>query len=155
MFGHHWQPAEGTLVDIRTTHFGSGGTAHVTRYFLMDVQPSSGEPFRTEVKEPLWSSSFIAPAFPGEKVKLKCDPARKEAHFDDSDHKTSRKAARQADAGRYQAELHAEAGTGITGTGDRDDEKGAKLERLTELHERGALTDAEFEAQMHSILRSS
>ena len=57
-----WQPAEGTLVDIRTTHFGSGGTAHV---------------------------------------------------------------------------------------------KGAKLERLTELHERGALTDAEFEAQMRSILRSS
>lgn len=104
------QPADGTLVDIRTTHFGSGGTAHVTRYFL-------------------------------------------EARFDDSDHKTSRKAARQAEAESYQAELHAEAGT--IETGGRGDDKGARLERLTELYEQGTLTDAEFEAQMHSILRSS
>jgi hypothetical protein len=78
----------------------------------MDVRPSSGEPFRTEVKEPGWSNSFIAPAVPGEKVKLKCDPARKEARFDDSDQRNDRKAAREADAKRYDAELHAEVGTG-------------------------------------------
>jgi len=154
VFGHNWQPAEGTLVEVRATHFGSGGTQHVARYFVMDVQPSSGEPFRTEVKEPLWSGSFIAPAFPGEKVRLKCDPARKEARFDESEEKASRKDARQADDGRYQAALHAAPGTGAAGTSDRGD-VGSRLEALTERHERGEITDAEFEAQMHSILRSS
>lgn len=155
MFGHDWQPAEGTLVDVRAVHSGSGEHAHVRRIFLMDVRPSSGEPFRTEVKEPLWASSFIAPAVPGEKVRLKCDPARQEARFDDSEQKSSKKAARSADAQRYEAELQAGIGSGPAATGDGGDDVGSRLEHLTRLHDQGALTDEEYEAQTHAILRSS
>jgi hypothetical protein len=32
---------------------------------------------------------------------------------------------------------------------------GSRLERLTQLHDQGALTDEEYEAQTHAILRSS
>ena len=51
MFGHNWQPGEGTVVDIR--YSGEHGTNRVQAepHFLMDVTPSSGEPFRTEVDE--------------------------------------------------------------------------------------------------------
>jgi hypothetical protein len=155
VFGHDWQPGEGTLVDSRGVKSGSGEHAHVTRYFLMDVQPSSGESFRCEVKEPLLSSSFVAPSVPGEKVTLKCDPGRKEARFDGAAEKADRKAAKQADADHYQSELHANVGSGVPRADTGGDDVGSRLERLTQLHDQGELTDADYEAQTHEILRSS
>ena len=116
MFGHHWQPAEGTLVDIRVSRSGSGAKALIVEHFLMDVRPSSGEPFRTEVREPLMSSSFVAPSVPDDVVKLKCDPARKKARFDVGDESADKEAAVQAEADRYAAELDAEVGTAAAGT---------------------------------------
>ena len=68
MFGRSWQLAEGTLIDVRAVRWAAGGHAYVTHHFLIDVRPSSGAPFRTEVREPLCSSSFIAPSVPGEEV---------------------------------------------------------------------------------------
>jgi hypothetical protein len=112
MFGHDWQPGEGELVDVRViSRSGSGAHAHIRRGFLMDIRPSSGEPFRTEIPEPEWTS-FIPPSVPGEVVKVRCDPARKEARFDTHAQKEEKRAARQADAERYEAERQAGFGSG-------------------------------------------
>jgi hypothetical protein len=82
MFGHRWQPAEGKLVDVRTSHFGPGDNSAVVRHFLFDVTPSDGEPFRTEVREPLMTSgAFDAPSVIGQAVHLECDPKRQKARF--------------------------------------------------------------------------
>lgn len=84
MFGRDWQPGEGTVRDTRVTRYGPGDNTPVVTHYVIDVQPSSGEPFRVEVREPITSGAFHAPMV-GEVVKLKCDPARKKARFDVSD----------------------------------------------------------------------
>jgi hypothetical protein len=84
MFGHKWQEGEGTVRDTRTSRFGPGDNTPIVMHYVMDVQPSSGEPFRTEVREPITAGAFHAPLV-GEVVKVKCDPARKQAKFDLSD----------------------------------------------------------------------
>jgi hypothetical protein len=84
MFRHKWQEGEGTVRDTRVSRFGPGDNAAVVTHFVMDVQPSTGEPFRAEVREPVTAGPFHAPIV-GEVVKVKCDPARKEAKFDLSD----------------------------------------------------------------------
>jgi hypothetical protein len=84
MFGHKWQAGEGTVRDTRMTRFGPGDNSPIVTHYMMDVQPSAGEPFRTEVREPITAGAFHAPIV-GEVVKVKCDPARKEAKFDLSD----------------------------------------------------------------------
>jgi hypothetical protein len=70
------------------------------------------QPIRAEVREPN-SGSFVAPTVPGEIVRLKCDPARKEARFDlsDKDEQTARHvAALQQQAERMNDEDRGEAG---------------------------------------------
>jgi hypothetical protein len=82
MFGRKWEPAEGTFVDVGVKRFGPGDNAPIVRYFLMDIRPSAGEPFRTEVREPLMTSgSLSGPTVVGEVVKLECDPRGKKARF--------------------------------------------------------------------------
>jgi hypothetical protein len=104
MFGHDWEPAEGTVVDIRYDHqsqsdHGTSGEPH----FLMDVYPASGEPFRTEVDElPLFLS--FEPPNVGAKVKLECDLKRKKARFIRSDPAINKKTFEQRAATDYEAE---------------------------------------------------
>ncbi len=64
--------------------FGPDDNSPVVTHYVIDVQPSSGEPFRAEVREPFTSGTFHVPIV-REVVKLKCDPARKKARFDLSD----------------------------------------------------------------------
>ena len=84
MFGHKWQEGEGTVRDTRVSRFGPGDNSPIVTHYVMDVQPSAGEPFRTEVREPITAGAFQAPIV-GDVVKVKCDPGRKEAKFDTSD----------------------------------------------------------------------
>lgn len=84
MFGHKWQPGEGTVVETRVSRFGPGDNSSIVTHYVIDVRPNSGEPFRTEVREPVTAGAFHAPIV-NEVVMLKCDPARKEARFDLSD----------------------------------------------------------------------
>ncbi len=115
MFGHDWQPGEGTLVDVRViSSSGSGAHGHVHRGFLMDIRPSNGEPFRTEIPEPEWSN-FVPPTVTGEVVKVKCDPATKQARFDTHAQKEDKKATRREDADLYEAERQAGYGSGAPG----------------------------------------
>jgi hypothetical protein len=111
MFGRRWQSAEGTLVDIRVSRFGPGDKTAMVRHYLMDVRPSSGEPFRTEVREPLMTSgSFNGPTVIGAVVHLECDPGRKQARFsgDRDEQLADDVAALQAEGERLDAEERAE-----------------------------------------------
>ena len=51
MFGADWQPAEGTVIDVRFSGQHGTNQVHGEPHFVMDVRPSDGEPFRTEVDE--------------------------------------------------------------------------------------------------------
>ncbi len=53
MFGHKWQEGEGTVRETRVSRLGPGDNSPIITHYLIDVQPSSGEPFRTEVREPM------------------------------------------------------------------------------------------------------
>lgn len=120
MFGRDWQPAEGTLVDIRVSRFGPGDNSPIIRHFVMDVRPSSGEPFRAEVREPLMTSgSFPAPTIIGEVVSLECDPKRKKARFhgDREELLAENAAALRQEAERLDDEERRES----AGTGGADD----------------------------------
>ena len=106
MLGHHWEPAEGKVVDVR--YSGQHGTNRVGAepHFLMDVQPATGEPFRTEVDELPLMFSFKPPAI-GQVVALECDPRHKKARFVRSDLAISTKTAEQAMKTAYDAERDA------------------------------------------------
>jgi hypothetical protein len=72
----------------------------------MDIRPTSGEPFRAEVPEPLMTSgSFIGPTVAGEVIKLECDPKRKKARFHgDPGKQVDHVAALQAEGERLDAQ---------------------------------------------------
>ncbi len=67
--------------ETRVSRFGPGDNSPIVTHHVIDVRPRSGEPFRTEVREPFAVGAFHAPIV-GEVVKLKCDPARKQGRFD-------------------------------------------------------------------------
>lgn len=112
MFGHNWEPGEGTLVEVRSKHLGPGDNSAVVRYYLMDIKSESGEAFRTEVREPLMTSgSFVGPTIVGEVVKLECDPKRQKARFHgDPAKEEDHIAALQAEGERLDAEERRESG---------------------------------------------
>ena len=112
MFGRDWQPAEGIYVDVRVKRFGPGDNSPMVRYYLMDIRPSDGEPFRTEVREPLMTSgAFNGPTVVGEVVKLECDPKRQKARFHgDPATEADHIAALQAEGERLDAQERRESG---------------------------------------------
>jgi hypothetical protein len=102
MFRHDWVDAEGTVIDIR--YSGQHGTNErvAEPHFLMDVRPTTGEPFRTEVDELPLMLSFRPPG-PGQVVKLECHPEHKKARFVRSDPAISNKTAQRAAKAAYAA----------------------------------------------------
>jgi putative oligomerization/nucleic acid binding protein len=126
-------------------------------HFLMDVRPTVGEPFRTEVDELPLMLSFRSPGF-GQVVKLECDARRKKARFIRADPAISTKTAKQAMKIAYDAELHGpvagmpgspeEHVRSVGGVGDPSE----RLGRLKSLHEQGLLTDDEYETRRQRII---
>ena len=112
MFGRNWEPAEGTLVSVRSKRVAPGDNSPILRYYLMDIKPSTGEPFRTEVREPLMTSgSFTGPTVVGEVITLECDPKRKKARFHgDPGKQVDHVAALQAKGERLEAQERRESG---------------------------------------------
>jgi hypothetical protein len=110
MLGHDWQPGEGTVVDVRFSGQHGTNKRGAEPHFMMDVRPTSGEPFRTEVDELPLMFSFRSPGI-GAVVKLECDPARKKARFIRDDPAINTKAAEKAQKAIYEAERHAPPGT--------------------------------------------
>ena len=100
MFGHDWQPAAGTVVDIRVKHPNSENDS---RSWLMEVRCGDAEPFRVELGYPGFHEDFKGPGL-GETVQVKADLKRKDAKWDLSDPALSWK----ADRSRQEAEFKAE-----------------------------------------------
>ena len=72
IFGHDWQPAAGTVVDIRVKHPNSENDS---RSWLMEVRCGEAEPFRVELGYPGFHEDFKGPGL-GETVQVKADLKR-------------------------------------------------------------------------------
>ena len=104
MFGHDWEPAEGTIIDERVQ--GGNRVNGVTdQRFLVEVRPRDGETFRVEIGLPRLSADFILRPGPGQVVKLQVDVKRRKARFDTSDPDESNRALAKRDKARVAAEL--------------------------------------------------
>ncbi len=71
MFGHKWQEGEGTVRETRVSRFGPGDNSPIVTHYVIDVQPSSGEPFRTQVREPFTAGAFHAPIVGGRQAQVR------------------------------------------------------------------------------------
>jgi hypothetical protein len=100
MFGHDWQPATGTVIDIRVKHPNSEND---TRSWLMEIRCGDAEPFRVEVGYPGFHEDFRGPG-PGEIIRMKADLKHQDAKWDLSDPTLSWKADRDRHAAEFAAE---------------------------------------------------
>ena len=104
MFGHDWEPAEGTCIDIRVKAHGDPNTDN--RRWLMEVRCGAAAPFRVELGFPGFHGDFMGPAR-GHTCKMHADVKRNEAKWDLDDPALSWKAERQKKQADFQSELAA------------------------------------------------
>jgi hypothetical protein len=100
MLGRDWQPAAGTVVDIRVKHPNSENDS---RSWLVEVRCGDAEPFRVELGYPGFHEDFKGPGL-GETVQVKADLKRRDAKWDLSDRALSWKADRSRQAAEFKAE---------------------------------------------------
>jgi hypothetical protein len=104
MFGHDWEPAEGTCIDIRIKAHRDSSTDN--RHWLMEVHCGDAEPFRVELGYPGFGGNFKGPER-GHTCKMQADVKRQEAKWDLDDPALSWKADRQSKQADFQSELAA------------------------------------------------
>jgi len=102
VFGHDWEPAEGTCIDIRIKGNANSGTEN--RIWPMEIRCGGAEPFRVELGVSGFREDFKGPER-GETCRMACDVKWQEAKWDFSDPALSWKAGRYARAVRFEAEL--------------------------------------------------
>ena len=107
MLGHHWEPAEGTIVDRRITRHvpvGPGNNELRLYEFVVDVRQADGHAFRVTIEE---HAGKIVPPDVGATVKV--DSKSHQARFDEHDPQLNVKAVwesqKQAEKDRFAAEL--------------------------------------------------
>jgi hypothetical protein len=83
MFGKHWKAAQGTVVDLRTTHTTQDGFIS-NHEFVVDVTTPEGEAFRARVPEPRIATFFMTPRV-GQAVAVQYDARSHDVRFDKSD----------------------------------------------------------------------
>jgi Short C-terminal domain len=156
------------------------GDKYKSYEFVADVQSDSGAPvFRTTMHEPFDDRGMFRVGV-GSVVRVKCDPARQKAKFDLSADNADAKAQKRArieaitKAASDPTPDASSAGAGRFVAGpkrvlfDSSDPKSAfpglpaadgpsadpleRLQKLADLHDRGVLTDEEFEAEKAKIL---
>jgi hypothetical protein len=165
MFGHEWEPGRATIVATKETSpatTGEHGSFRALYAYVADVQPDAGGAvFRTEMGEPFDIPNWFRPGV-GDVLPAQCDPRRGKAKFDMARLKAARKAQESAaedeETAAFDAARRAAPGTTVPGTlGDPGvvvlgGSSVGRLEKLADLHDRGALTDAEFTAAKAKIL---
>jgi hypothetical protein len=124
MFRNEWVAGTATIIAKKAKGGSSSGQSAVSFAFVADVQPESGEPFRTELEAPfrLLAShgSGLARLSEYDVVKVLVDVKRQRARFDPSDPQLSGKqssAARDA----FDAALAQPPGTPISGSEPGED----------------------------------
>jgi hypothetical protein len=111
MFGKHWKPAQGTVVDRRTTYTTNDG--YVSNHeFVVDVRTPEGETFRARVGEPRIATHFRAPLV-GEAVGVEYDPKSHDVRFDKDDSRTRLEPHRRSQASDFDAVLSQPPGTPV------------------------------------------
>jgi hypothetical protein len=158
---------------------GEHGWFRALYVYVADVQPDSGTAvFRTELDEPFDIPGWFTPGV-GDVLPVHCDPRHGKAKFDMGRLKAATKARASAvkdeQAAAFDAARRAAPGTTVPGTlgdarmvvldglsagaGDAGPQSPAgsgdsldRLQTLADLHDRGALTDAEFAAAKAKIL---
>ena len=93
MFGHAWEPAEGTVIDSRITGYtpvGPGYNESPMHEFMVDVTLADGTCFRTTIQEP--RNGKILPPKVGAVVKVQVDTKHQKVRFDESDPSINTKA---------------------------------------------------------------
>jgi hypothetical protein len=113
MFGKHWTPARGLIVDKRAVHTSGDGMATVYE-FVVEVTPASGEAFRAKAGEPHIAMDFMDPSV-GDTVGIEYDPKSHDVRFDKDDPQLSWKAHKKAKSSTFDDVLHAAPGTPIGG----------------------------------------
>ena len=150
MLGRDWEPGKGTIVERKKMILGTDhGSGNPPRYkFVVDVEVPGKPVFRTTMKSPLmttdqsslWGNKSIPP-HPGQVVPVQADPEGKKANWD-------RSKMKQANAAVIQDLLALrQAATAKPQPAD----PAAQLERLANLKEQGALTDAEYEQARQNL----
>ena len=87
VFGHHWEPAKAKIVAKK---FKEGGERSGVWEYVADVTPTSGEVFRTTLKQPPLMSHVVS-LREGEVVNVLADVRAQHAKFDRSDPQVSGK----------------------------------------------------------------
>jgi hypothetical protein len=182
MFGRGWEPGNATIVAMKETSpatTGEHGFFRALYAYVADVQPDSGAAvFRTEMDEPFNVPNWFTPGV-GDVLPVHCDPRHGRAKFDMGRLKAATKArssaAKDEQAAAFDAARRAAPGTTVPGTlgdprmvvldglsagaGDAAPQGAAdagdpldRLQTLADLHDRGALTDAEFAAAKAKLL---
>jgi Short C-terminal domain len=160
---------------VYTKH--GGGTMRRRYEYALDVHPPDGGPvFRTTVLSPLNVDSLRDLAV-GEVVPVLVHAKDEKVKFDTSDPSMSQAAADNARRARFDAVAHAAPDTGPRrpdlsretllrqreklqaaqraredDTATQSDDRLDRLQKLADLHDRGALNDAEFETEKAKIL---
>jgi hypothetical protein len=163
MFHRGWQPGTATVVDSKVdmdAKMHVSGTWEMV--FILDVTPDDGSAsFRAEVHEriPVTDPDLM----PGDRVAVTYDPKSHKARIDlgwlkqqAQANKNSSDAAWEAKAAAAPDAPPAASSAGGSGAyeGDKELAQVEALEKLADLHTRGALTDQEFEAEKARILES-
>jgi hypothetical protein len=151
MFGHHWEPAQATIVATHIKKTTGDGDVSI-REFAADIVPASGTPFRTLLQEPTIATDFWPPSV-GDVVRVQADVGRQKAKFDKSDPNISHKARKAAIEAQFQSTLTQPA-SGVQPLSVQERAAGAaeRLAQLERLKAQGVLTDAEYEAQRRAII---
>lgn len=151
MFGHHWEPAQATIVATHMKSTSSDGRA-TTYEFAADVVPASGPPFRALLQEPKIALDFWPPKV-GDVVRAYADVAHQKAKFDKSDPKISYKAHKAGTDAQFQSALSQPASAApAASVPERSAAAAERIAELKSLKERGVLTDAEYQAQCRAII---
>jgi hypothetical protein len=110
MLGHHWEPAEGAIVDSRITRYvpvGPGNNEMLLHEFVVDVRQADEPAFRVTIEEP---AGKVVPPDVGATVKVEVDPKSRQVRFDEHDPQLKVEAVwqaqKQAEKDRFAAELN-------------------------------------------------
>jgi hypothetical protein len=109
MFGKHWTPAQGTVVDRRSAKTTGDGMVTIYEY-VVDVRTAQGELFRAQVDEPRIATNFRAPSV-GDVVAVEIDEGSHKVRFDKDDPALSMKAQKQVRSDAFDRTLMQPPGT--------------------------------------------
>jgi len=156
VFGRGWEEAEATVVAVKDLTNWSGdpdsaSTQSRPHEYVVDVRPASQPPFRAKFRDPYVRGHMDHPG-EGQVINVLCQPKSQKVKLITDEWKYSSgkgKDEKQAEDERFDAAEH-----GSPGQPAAPSPEGSAADQLTKLgerHERGELTDAEYEAEMEKV----